>query len=69
VSLSGIDISVFKAHSTWSASTSANSELGVPITDILSTAGWPSDCTFATHYNNVITEPQNMGDAILSANI
>jgi hypothetical protein len=69
LSLSGIDISVFKAHSTRSASTSAASELGVTITDILSTAGWSSDCTFATHYTKVITGPQNMGDAILSANI
>jgi hypothetical protein len=69
LSLSGIDISVFKAHSTRSASKSAASELGVPITDILSTVGWSSDCTFTTHYNKVVTEPQNMGDAILSANI
>jgi len=69
LSLSGIDISVFKAHSIRSASTSAASELGVPITDILSTAGWSSDCTFARHYNKVVTGPQNMGDALLSANI
>ena len=69
LSLSGIDISVFKAHSIRSASTSAASELGVPITDILSTARWSSDCTFARHYNKVVTGPQNMGDALLSANI
>lgn len=69
LSLAGIDISVFKAHSTRSASTSAACDLGVPISDILDTAGWSSDCTFAKHYNKTITAPQNMGDAILSASV
>jgi hypothetical protein len=38
--LAGIDTSIFKAHSTRSASTSAATKLGVPLQDIMSSAGW-----------------------------
>jgi hypothetical protein len=40
--LAGIDTSIFKAHSTRSASTSAATKLGVPLQDIMSSAGWSS---------------------------
>ncbi|XP_067682740.1 uncharacterized protein [Haliotis asinina] len=46
----GIDTSVFCAHSTRAAASSAASVAQVPITDILRTAGWTSGQTFAKHY-------------------
>ena len=39
----GIDTSVFSAHSTRGASTSAASLAGVPTQQILSTADWSTD--------------------------
>ena len=65
--LSGIDTSIFKAHSTRSASTSAAAGLGVPIQDIMNTAGWSSDSTFAKFYNKSVISSSNMGETILSA--
>ena len=38
--LSGIDISVFKPHSTRAASTSAATQAEQPVSDILKVAGW-----------------------------
>ena len=40
LSLSGIDISQFSAHSTRSASTSTAFKSGVPISDIMKVADW-----------------------------
>ena len=40
---SGIDVSVFKPHSTRSASTSKAKLSDVPLPDILAKAGWKSD--------------------------
>ena len=57
--LSGIDVSVFKAHSTRAASTSKAKINNVPIEDILKTAGWKSNSTFARHYNLPITGNDN----------
>ena len=48
---SGIDVSVFKAHSFRSASTSAAASKGLPVNIILETAGWSNAKTFATFYN------------------
>lgn len=49
----GIDISVFKTHSTRSASVSKAAKFA-PISSILNLGGWSSDCTFAKHYNKPI---------------
>ena len=51
LSSAGIDVSVFSAHSTRSASTSAALAGGASIESILKAASWSSDCTFATFYN------------------
>ena len=52
--LAGIDTTVFSAHSTRAASASAMKACGVPIGQILQTAGWSSEKTFAKHYDVVI---------------
>ena len=43
----GINTSVFKPHSTGGAATSAAKDANVPIREIMNTAGWRSDSTFA----------------------
>lgn len=68
LSLSGIDISKFTAHSTRSASTSAAFELGMPLQDILNTAGWSCESTFAKFYNKTKQPMHNVGEVLLSAN-
>ena len=65
--LAGIDTSIFKAHSTRSASTSAATKLGVPLQDIMSSAGWSSNSTFGKFYNKDVVQTSNMGDALLSS--
>ena len=46
----GIDTSVFKAHSVRGASTTAASNKGVALADILQAADWSSDTTFRRFY-------------------
>ena len=43
----GIDTTVFKPHSTRGAATSAAKAANVPLQEIMNTAGWRSDSTFA----------------------
>ena len=47
----GIDITKFKPHSTRAASTSGAKRNAVPLENILTAAGWKSDCVFAKYYN------------------
>ena len=49
--LAGIDVDIFKPHSTRAAATSAAQRKGVQIADILKVAGWSNEKTFATFYN------------------
>ena len=46
--LAGVDLTRFKPHSIRAASSSAASQANVPLATILRTAGWSSECTFAT---------------------
>lgn len=46
----GIDISVFKAHSTRGASSSAARQSGVSVKDILTAADWSRETTFNRFY-------------------
>ena len=46
----GINLDVYKAHSTWEASVSAAHRAQVPIQEILNKAGWASAQTFANYY-------------------
>ena len=55
MSMSGVDTQVFKAHSARSASVSSVAKF-LPIEDILQTAGWSSQCTFAKYYNKNVNK-------------
>ena len=46
----GMDISVFKAHSTIAASSSAARQSGVSVKDILTAADWSRETTFNRFY-------------------
>lgn len=50
----GIDVSIFKAHSTRAASCSHAKRNAVPIEHILKTAGWANDKTFRKFYDKVV---------------
>ena len=52
--LSGVDISVFHAHSCRSASTSKAQRADVPIDIILQAAGWTNVSTFRNYYNKPV---------------
>ena len=56
LSLSGIDISQFSAHSTRSASTSTAFKSGVPISDIMKVADWTRASTFKKFYQKPIKD-------------
>ena len=66
LSHAGVDIGHFKPHSTRAASTSAASRLGVPLPDILRTAGWSNEATFQRYYNKpLVCHTNNMADTLL----
>lgn len=53
---SGVDTSVFTAHSTRAASTSAAYGKNVPVPQILSTADWSNASTFAKFYKKKVLQ-------------
>lgn len=65
---SGVDTSLFSAHSTRHSSTSSASRLGVSLEVIRKTAGWSeSSKVFAKFYNKeVIDDPNQFANTILS---
>ena len=63
---SGIDTLRFKPHSTRAASTSAASNASVSLDDILHTAGWSSESTFAKFYNKRIVRENTFADKVPS---
>ena len=63
---SGIDTLRFKPHSTRAASTSAASNASVSLDDILHTAGWSSESTFAKFYKKPIVKENTFADKVLS---
>ena len=66
LSEAGIDTDIFSAHSTRAASSSAAKASHVPINDILKTAGWSSERTFAKHYCVPITDNCDIFSHLLS---
>lgn len=67
MALSGIDVSVYKAHSVRSASTSKAQCSFIPIGDILKVAGWSKESTFAKFYKKDIQQSDvSYADAVLS---
>ena len=67
--LSGIDTSIFTAHSVRSANTSAALSRDVPIDEIIKLAGWTGEKTFTKFYCRVATrdvaETGNFANALL----
>ena len=61
---SGVDINVFNAHSTRSASTSKLNNKGLSIKDICKAAGWSRESTFRKYYELPIAE--NFGEQLLN---
>ena len=61
---SGIDVSIFKSHSTRAASTSVAINQGVSVKDIMKTANWTS---FKRFYLKPISS--DFGNSVLSGNI
>ena len=63
---SGIDVEVFKPHSTRAVSTSKANVCQVPIDVILKAASWKGDCTFRKFYNKPIEDNVScFGQAVL----
>ena len=63
---SGIDVDVYKPHSTRSASTSAASKMGASLDYILKAASWKSATTIRTFYNKTIVDESKFSNVILS---
>ena len=53
---SGINVNIFKPHSTRSASTFKAELSNAPLADILDRAGWKSESTFANFCDKKIVE-------------
>lgn len=65
--LSGIDVSVYGAHSFRSSSTSKAKESGVSTDTILKRIGWSANSqTFAIYYNRVVEQEGDYAAAVLS---
>ena len=63
--VAGINTTVFKAHSTRGAATSAAKASNVPVQVIMNAAGWRTDSTFARFYDRPVLAENSFGDAIL----
>ncbi len=61
----GIDISVYKTHSTRKASTSKAAEVFVPLSTIIKAAGWTTGNTFAQYYKFPVVDHTTFGHAVL----
>ena len=62
---SGINVQMFKPHSTRAAATSKAYTNSVPLEQILSTAGWSSATTFGRFYNKPVRETCTFASGVL----
>ena len=70
MSRAGIDTTMFKGHSTRSASSSKAQRTGLPLTDIMQTANWSQAKTFHKHYNKCVKDASgDFASNVLSLNI
>ena len=53
--LAGVNVKLFKTHSTRSASMSTALKAGVAVNTILKSARWTNECIFITKYNRPVT--------------
>ena len=60
----GIDVSIFSAYSSRTASNSYSVNAQVPLADILKAGGWSNGQTFAEHYDKPING--NLGQTLLT---
>ncbi len=63
--LSGIDVDMYKSHSTRGASTSKANCSKVPISEIIKVAGWSSAQTFAEYYDKPVENSSSFESAVL----
>ena len=61
----GLDVAIFKPHSTRTAATSKAKRACVPPTDILKHAGWSNHRTFDRFYNKPVVKDSTFGDSVL----
>ena len=64
---SGINVELFRPHSTRAAATSKASESSVPLDQILATAGWSSSSTSAKFYHKPIGANNSFATSILQS--
>jgi hypothetical protein len=60
----GVDLSIFRPHSTRSASTSKVATK-LPLSTILATAGWSNESTFTKYYQKPVASKTDFGEAVL----
>lgn len=66
---SGVDVTVFSAHSTRHASTSAAASAGINIDDIRKAAGWSSNSqTFVKFYNRPVIDESSYARSVCGIN-
>lgn len=65
--MAGIDTTVFSAHSTRSASTSAAFRRDANMDSILNAAGWSNDSTFKRFYLKPVTQSKSFSQTILDS--
>ena len=65
LSSAGIDTKKFRPHSTRAAAVSAANNASVPLDEILSTAGWSSQSTFAKFYNKPVVRESHFASSVL----
>ena len=63
--LSGIDTSLYSAHTTRAASCSAVQKIGLPINSILEVAGWSRENTFSKYYKKQTLD--NFGQSLMTS--
>ena len=66
MSMAGIDVQLYKPHSVRVAATSAAHKQEVPLTTILSKAGWTQQSTFRKFYNKPVSNPADFSTRILN---
>lgn len=62
----GIDVNVYKAHSTRAAATSTAHKLDVPVAEVLEAAGWSKELTFRKYYKKPVINAKQFPSALLS---
>lgn len=63
----GLDVTMFKPHSTRSAATSKATQACVPVQDILKQAGWSNHRTFDRFYNKPVRPVSTFAESVLNA--